>query len=291
LELVTGNGALVTLSRENDGDTFAGAVVGLGALGVVTSLTLRVEPTFGVRQDVYENLPLARLENEFDAVTSGGYSVSLFTDWRAPRFTQVWRKRRVGAEEVNTPAEPEWHGATLAACDLHPIAGISAENCTPQRGVSGPWHERLPHFRWQFTPSSGEELQSEYFVPRKYAFDALHAVAGLGERIAPLLQVSEVRTVAADDLWLSPCYRQGCVAVHFTWVQDWPAVRALLPVLEERLAPFDARPHWGKLSTTPPERLQTLFPRLPDFQALARRSDPDGKFRNAFLDTYVLGGA
>ncbi|HVK05169.1 MAG TPA: D-arabinono-1,4-lactone oxidase [Armatimonadaceae bacterium] len=290
LEIVTASGAPVTLTREADGDALAGAVVGLGALGIVTKLTLEVVPAFTVRQDVYRNLPLETLEANFDAVTGGGYSVSLFTDWAAPRFTQVWRKRRVDSpEDAAAPAEPEWFGAALAARDLHPIEEISAENCTPQCGVPGPSHERLPHFRLEYTPSSGAELQTEYLIPRQHALPALRAVAALGETIAPLLWVSEVRTVAADDLWLSPCYRQACVAIHFTWKPDGPGVSALLPALDERLAPFDARPHWGKLFATPPERIAALYPRLSDFRALAARLDPGGTFRNAFLDDCVLG--
>ncbi len=286
MEMVTASGEAVSLSRERDGKSFAGMVVGLGALGLVTELTLDIVPTFDVRQDVYENLPLAQLEEHFDEIMGSAYSVSLFTDWQSARFSQIWRKRCV-TEGDDFAAEPEWFGATLATRDLHPIADISAENCTKQRGVPGPWHERLPHFRLEYTPSSGEELQSEYLVPRPHALAALRAIRELREHVAPHLQISEVRTVAADDLWMSPCYGQACVALHFTWKQDWPAVREVLPLIEERLAPFAARPHWGKLFTMPPARVRSLYERLPDFQQLARRCDPDNKFGNAFLDTYL----
>ena len=287
LEMVTADGELATLSRAQDGETFLGAVVGLGGLGVVTQLTLDVEPAFVVRQDVYENLTLAQLEENFDAVTSSAYSVSLFTDWRNARFNQVWRKRRVTSDADEGLAEPEWFGATRATRALHPIGEISPENCTDQMGVPGPWHERLPHFRLEYTPSSGEELQTEYLLPRLNALAALRAVDGLREQVAPVLQISEVRTVAADDLWLSPCYRQACVAIHFTWKKDWAAVRNVLPLLEEQLAPLGGRPHWGKLFTLPPARLQPLYEKLPDFQQLLRAYDPHGKFRNAFLNTYL----
>lgn len=288
MELVTADGEIVALSRDHDGAQFQGAVVGLGGLGVVTKLTLDLVPTFAVRQDVYENLPLAQLEDHFDAVVSRGYSVSLFTDWHSANFTQVWVKRRVSDSE---PVEvEEMFGATPATTPLHPIAGMSAVNCTPQLGIAGPWHERLPHFRMEFTPSSGEELQSEYLIPRQYAVAALHAIHSLRERVAPLLQISEVRTIAADDLWMSPCYQQPCVAIHFTWEKNWPAVSQILPRIEAELAPFDARPHWGKLFTMSPARLQALYPRLPDFQDLLRSYDPQGKFRNTFLDTYIFRG-
>jgi xylitol oxidase len=155
-------------------------------------------------------------------------------------------------------------------------------------GVHGAWHERLPHFRMEFTPSSGEELQSEYFVPRRQALAAFRAIHGLREQLASLLQISEVRTIAADNLWMSPCYQQASVAIHFTWQKEWQAVEELLPLLEAQLAPFGARPHWGKLFTMPPARLQSLYPRLPDFRQLLQHYDPQGKFRNSFLDTYIF---
>jgi alditol oxidase len=286
LEMVTAAGEVVVLSRAGHGQELQGAVVGLGALGVVTKLTLDIVPAFDMRQDVYENLSLAQLEDHFDEVTTSAYSVSLFTDWRSARFNQVWLKRRV-TEGASFELEPEFYGATLATSPLHPIGSLSAVNCTEQMGVRGPWHERLPHFRLDFTPSSGEELQTEYFVPRQHALATLRAIEPLREHLAPLLLISEVRTIAADNLWMSPCYQQASVSIHFTWKQDWPAVRRLLPIIEAQLAPFKARPHWGKLFTMPSTQLQSLYEKLPDFQRLLRDYDPEGKFRNAFLDEYI----
>lgn len=290
LELVTADGEIVEVSREGNPETFPGMVVGLGGLGIVTRLTLDVMPTFEMRQDVYEDLALEVLETHFDAVMSSADSVSLFTDWRRPRFYQAWLKRRVTGRD---PFEPprEWFGAVPAPGDRHPIPGISPVNCTPQMGVPGPWHERLPHFRLEYTPSSGEELQSEYLVPRQHALAAFRAIHALGEQMAPILQVSEVRSIAADDLWMSPCYRQPCVGIHFTWRRDEAAVRAFLPRLEAALAPLAARPHWGKVFTLPPTALPGLFGKLPDFRRLLEEYDPQGKFRNAFLDRYIFGAA
>jgi xylitol oxidase len=179
--------------------------------------------------------------------------------------------------------------ATLAINPLHPIAALSAENCTEQMGVRGPWYERLPHFRMDFTPSSGEELQSEYLVPRQYAFQALRVIDRLREPIAPLLLISEIRSVAADELWMSPFYRRDCIAIHFTWKKDWEGVRKVLPVIEDQLAQFSARPHWAKLFTMSPAHLQALYEKLPDFRQLLQHYDPQGKFRNAFLDWYIFG--
>ena len=288
MEIVTADGEVSVLSREQHGEQFHGAVIGLGGLGVVTRLTLDIVLTFDMRQDVYENLPLAQLEDHFDDIVSSAYSVSLFTDWRSARFNQVWFKRRV-TDGASSELEPELFEATLATSHRHPIAGLSAVNCTEQMGIPGPWHERLPHFRMDYTPSSGEELQTEYFVPRQHAFAAFHAIDRLREHVAPLLQISEVRTIAADNLWMSPCYKQACVSIHFTWKKNWPAVRKLLPMIEQQLASFNARPHWGKLFTMPPTRLQSLYAKLPDFQQLLRYYDPQGKFRNAFLDKYIFG--
>jgi len=288
LEFVAANGEVVSLNREKDGDQFLGAVVNLGGLGVVTKVTLDITPTFEVRQDVYENLPMAELEAHFDEIFSSAYSVSLFTDWRKAAFNQVWRKGLVKALET-VKVEASWFEATPATRALHPLIELSAIHCTEQMGVPGPWHERLPHFRLDFTPSSGEELQTEYLVPRPSAFAAIQSIEVLGEQIAPLLQISEIRTIAADSLWMSPSYQQESVAIHFTWKKDWPAVKALLPRIEEQLAPFQARPHWGKLFTMEPARLQRLYERLPDFRKLLEGYDPEGKFRNAFMDRYVFG--
>ena len=290
LEFVTADGTVVSLSSDRDADRFPGAVVGLGGLGVVTSLTLAVEPTFEVRQDIYEHLPLAHLEAHFDDIMSRAYSVSLFTDWQGETIDQVWLKSRVtGGIAPEPPAE--LFGSTRARAPLHPIRALSAESCTEQMGVPGPWHERLPHFKMEFTPSSGEELQSEYFVPRRHAVAAIRAIHRLRGDIAHVLQISELRTVAADTLWLSPCYRRDSLGLHFTWRQDWAAVRDVLPSIEAALAPFEARPHWGKLFTLPPARLQPLYAKLPDFRELLRAYDPRGKFRNEFLDTYIFEAA
>jgi alditol oxidase len=288
MEIVTADGEIVNVSREKNNATFNGMVVGLGGFGIITKLTLDIQPTFDVEQYVYLNLPFSELEHHFDEITSGGYSVSLFTDWETEAINQVWLKRRV-TDGKTIEAETEYFGATLATRHLHPIADLSAENCTEQMGVPGPWHERLPHFRMDHTPSSGEELQSEYFVPRQYAVQALLVISRLREYITSLLHISEIRTIAADDLWMSPCYKQDCVAFHFTWKKDEPAVMGLLPRIEDALAPFEAHPHWGKLFTMSPEQIESRYEKLQDFRRLLSEYDPQGKFRNPFLDKNIFG--
>src|ERR1700723_225562 len=287
LEMVTASSDIVNLSRERDGDKFAGSVVGLGALGVITAVTLDIQPTYTIRQYVYENLPLSELKDHFDAIESSGYSVSLFTDWQKQRVNEVWIKSRVEEGQAFHPT-PEFFGAKLATRNLHPISTLSADHCTEQMGVPGPWYERLPHFRMGFTPSAGKELQSEYFVPRRHAVEAILAVERLRDQVTPHLLISEIRTIAADELWMSTCYRQPSVTIQFTWKPDWPAVRRLLPVLEQELSPFAPRPHWGKLVTTPPAELKSIYEKMADFIQLAAKYDPKGKFRNDFLNTYVF---
>jgi xylitol oxidase len=276
LEIVIANGELVTLPQEQ----LPGAVVGLGGLGVVTKLTLDVQPAFDIRQVVYEDLSFDRLEGHLDEIFASGYSVSLFTDWQNHRATQAWIKSRTDSE-----FDSEFFGAKLATRKLHPIPGLSPENCTDQMGIPGPWYERLPHFRMNFTPSSGDELQSEYFVSRDKAYQAILAIEKLRDHITPHLQISELRTIDSDDLWMSPCYKRPSMTIHFTWKPEWPAVKNVLPMIEEQLAPFDARPHWAKLFTMAPSRLRELYAKLPDYRALLEHYDPRGKFRNEYLNT------
>jgi len=289
LELVSASGGLVRASRASHGALFDGMVVSLGALGVVLRVALQLVPAFDLRQDVFEDLPFDAALGALPAVLAAGYSVSLFTTWGPARvFEQVWRKRL--AAEGEAPAE--WMGARRAARQVHPIPGADGAPCTPQLGAPGPAAQRLPHFRFEFQPSAGEELQSEYFVALGDAPAALRAVAGLARRIAPLLHISEVRAVAADALWLSTAQGRDSVAIHFTWKLMEAEVRALLPDLEAALAPFGARPHWGKVSAAAaaPGGVAALFPQLPQFLQLRADMDPNGKFLNGFV-ARALGGA
>ena len=286
VELVTSDGEVLTAARgEPD---FDGLVVGLGALGIVTRVTLDVEPAYEVRQRVFEGLSWDALHEHFDAVTASGYSVSVFTRW-GETVDQVWIKSRV--TDAPEQERDELFGAVAATIDRHPILGLDPVNCTPQLGVPGPWSDRLPHFRMGFTPSNGEEIQSEYHVARHHAEGAIRAVHALGATLGPVLQVSEIRTIAADELWMSPQYRQPSVALHFTWMREPEAVARVLVDLEAALAPFGAQPHWGKAFRATATEIAPLYERLPDFARLARRLDPRGAFRNDWLERHVLGDA
>jgi xylitol oxidase len=284
-EMVTADGIVVQLSRAKDGDKFLAAVVGLGGLGVITKVTLNIQPTFEMKQFVFEHLPLSQLKDNFEKIVSAGYSVSLFTDWQQDSVNEVWVKSKT--TESNNDFGAEFYGAKAATKNMHPIAELSAENCTEQMGVSGPWYERLPHFKMGFTPSSGKELQAEYFVPMKNAVDAFMAIQRLGKQTGPHLFISEIRTIAADDLWMSPCNNQQSVAIHFTWKQEWDAVSKLLPIVEKELSPYHAKPHWGKLFTMPAQTLAARYEKMTAFKQMLKEYDPKGKFRNDFLDRNV----
>ena len=284
LELVRADGSLQRIARADDPDRFDGSVVALGALGVVHTVELDVQPTYDLGLVVYEGLPLETVHADLGEVLASGYSVSLFWDWSSDRVGQVWRRLRVGEE-----APQSWRGATLADGPRHPIPGMPGTACTEQLGAVGPWHARLPHFRLEFTPSSGEELQSEWFVARQDAVAALQSLQELRTQLAAVLQISEVRAIAAEPLWLSPSAGRDTVALHFTWVADEQAVAPVVAAVEQRLRAFTARPHWGKVSGMPAEVLRGCYERFDDFEALLRDADPRGTFRNEWLDERFPG--
>lgn len=287
LEFVRGTGELMRLSRRTDGDRFNGAVVGLGALGIVTQVTLDLSPAYDVAQTVYLDLPFSILEKQLLDVFSAGYSVSLFTDWRGSRATQVWIKRRTD-HSYASQFRDDFYGAIPATINVHPIAGHDPAACTEQLGIPGPWYDRLPHFRMSHTPSSGRELQSEYFVPLENGYEAIRAIEALRDAITPYLYITELRTIAADQFWMSMAYERSSLAIHFTWKPGWDAVRHILPKIEERLEPFGARPHWGKLFTLTGSQVVARYRRLEDFRGLMAEFDPEGKFQNGFIRRYLV---
>lgn len=280
IELVVAAGELVSIGLRDP--RFPGAVVSLGCLGIVTAVTVAVEPTYHVSQTVYESIPARRLETDLDEILAAGHSVSIFTTWRPDRVELVWVKRRTDAPDGQLA--PDWMGGRQAAREWHPIAAMSPAVCTPQLGVPGPWHERLPHFRLGHTPSSGAELQTEYLVPRRWARAAIDAMQGIREAMAPVLQISEIRSVAGDGQWLSPTQGNDCIGIHCTWTDDVAAVMPVVDRMEQALAPFQARPHWGKLFPTGPARIASLYPKLADFRALRQELDPHAVFGNPMLD-------
>lgn len=285
LELVTSDGDIVSFAH---GDAeFPGAVVNLGALGVVTRLTLRIEPTYRVRQQVFEDLPWDVAMAHFDEIMASDDSVSLFTDF-GETINELWRKHRV-VDGESTALPQEFMGARAAAQALHPVARLSAEACTDQLGEPGPWLHRLPHFRLESVPASGDEVQAEFMVARRDAVAALTALRELGPDLQRAIWISEVRSMAADDLWMSMAYGQDAVGIHFSFYSDKDALNRMLPRVETALAPFAPRPHWGKVFTLSADVLAARYERMQDFRALAQRLDPRGAFRNAYLDRHVFG--
>jgi xylitol oxidase len=274
LEYVAADGEVHRAGRGDPG--FAGMAVGLGAFGIVTRVTLDVQPSYLIRQNAYAGLPWDRALGDLDAIMSAAYSVSLFTDWSGETIGSAWVKRRMPGGRVPF----DFFGARL---DLGParLADAPLDNLTVL-GVPGPWSERLPHFRIDSTPSNGDEIQSEYFVDQGQGPAALEAVRRHARAITPLLLVSEIRAIARDDLWLSGAYGRETLAIHFTWRNLPDQVDAVLPVIEEALAPFAARPHWGKVSHV--DSLELLYPRLSDARELFDRLDPDGRFSNRRLE-------
>ncbi|GAA2905215.1 putative xylitol oxidase [Actinoplanes cyaneus] len=277
VELVGPDGDLLALSRDSHPDTFPGTVAALGALGVVAGLTLDVEPTYEVSQRMLVDVPLDAVQESPDDVFATGYSVSVFTKWHGGRANVLVKRR------PDRPAGP-WSWGRQATVPVHPVPEQSAENCTAQLDQPGPWHERLPHFRPEYVPGSGRELQSEYFVPRHRAAEAIAAVRQISDRLAPVLQISELRVVREDDLWLSPAYRRDSLTLHFTWADDLAAVLPAIEAVEEQLRHLEPRPHWGKLTRIPPREIAAGYPRATDFDKLRNTVDPHGKFRNDFVD-------
>lgn len=274
LDIISRDGTLRHLSSSDP--NFEGSVVSLGALGVVVRVWLAIERSYSVRQRAWDDIPFETILDNLSTVFAAGYSVSLFTDWAGTHIQQLWVK----SVATEPPLPDELFGGTAVTAHRHPVRGMSAENCTLQRGESGRWLDRLPHFRMEFTPSSGNEIQSEYIVPMENAPGAIHALRRMGTDIAAVVQVSEIRAVAADQLWLSSSYGADALAFHFTWHPEPDRVAALVPRLEAALMPFQARPHWGKVHEVSSSRLRELYPRYDDFVGLVRRTDPTGKFRN-----------
>ncbi len=280
IEFVAADGSLITAKR---GDTdFDGMIVHLGALGVVSRVTLDVGPSFDISQTVYEGLGWRALFDNLDDIMAAGYSVSVFTGW-GETAGQIWVK----SADFVAPALQEIFGAQLASVKRHPISGVDPVNATDQLGARGRWSDRLPHFKMGFTPSNGDEIQSEFHIPRQHAAAAVEATLAVRDRFAHLVQVTEFRSVAADDLWLSPQYRRDTLSMHFTWVRDRDGVNAAVRHVEDALAPFGALPHWGKVFSRRPVGAQ--YPMLGRFRALRERMDPSGKFSNPWLEENVFG--
>ena len=281
IELITASGDDLTIT----GDELNAARVALGAIGVIHHLTLQAVDSFEVAQTIYLDLQFETLLLDFDAVMGSGYSVSAFSIWDDEVIDQLWVKSRV---DLDTLPGDDLFGAQRASVKFHPLEVGSTESATEQLGSIGPWHERLPHFKLDFMPSFGDELQSEFFVDRKDAAAALAALHPIRAQIQPLLLVTELRTIAADEIWLSEAYGRDSLAIHFTWKPDYEGVSEFLPTLEKTLSPFKARPHWGKLFTAASFNFAELYPKFGEWITYRAGLDPERKFINAQLSAWGL---
>jgi alditol oxidase len=277
IELVSASGELMAI-RVGDPD-FDGVVVSLGSLGAISAVTLAVAPTYNMAQTVFTGLPVRAAMDALDEILSMAYSVSLFTTWGDDVVDQVWVKSRLDQAPSDVDALLSL-GARPAMQQCHPVPGADAAGCTPQHGAPGPWHERLPHFALAFTPSAGDEIQSEIFVGRGSASAAMAALLAIAPVIRGPLLVSEIRAVKADDQWLSMSHERNSVAFHFTWCSDASRVMPAVAAVEAALAPFAPRPHWGKVTSTDPSVVRDRYPRWSDARNLVHRLDPDGVFTN-----------
>lgn len=276
LRYLDASGELREVSR-GDAD-FPALVVGVGAFGIIVDLDLEIEADYLVRQDVYHGLTWTELLADLGSVTGAGDSVSLFSRWDHDVPGPLWVKRRV--TDAEAAAAPTVLDASLSPENVSPLG--MGDNVT-ELGTAGPWYLRLPHFRADREPSRGDEIQSEYFVDRAHGAAALAAVREIADGFREHLIWTEIRTAAADELWLSPAYQRDSVIIHFTWENRDAEVRAALVDIEAALAPFAARPHWGKLHLFDRERLEAVVPRLADARAVYERLDPEGRFVNDHL--------
>jgi xylitol oxidase len=279
LDIVTAEGELRHIDRANP--AFNALVVGLGLGGIVYQYELKIEPTFQIRQVIYPEIPLGILQRNFDQIMGTAYSVSYFTDWSNAQVGNLWCKFRDGEVIPESVG-----GSAKADKKYHPIPSVDPVACTDQLGESGDWHQRLSHFKLEFTPSVGEEIQTEFFVDRKDAAAAIEAVSNLGEEITPLLWITELRTIAADDLWLSGAYQRDTLAIHFTWKKDL-AIYPVIEKVEAALRPYNYRPHWGKVFTADGKYLSSVYPKMSEFKALVEALDPTSKFENLFTRKFI----
>jgi xylitol oxidase len=279
LEIILPNGNIKPVTSEDP--DFPGYAVGLGLVGIVSKVELAIEPTFNVEQTVYRGMSRETYVANLDEIMSLAYSVSYFTTWAAAGGGEVWAKFRSG---VNVPAD--LFEAYPATSNRHPLPGLDPEPCTEQMAVSGPWHLRLPHFKMEFTPSAGDEIQSEFFVDRKDAPAAIAALEKIAPQINEILWVTEIRAIAADDLWMSPHYQRDSIGIHFTW-KKVDAVYEFVKIVEAVLAPFKYRPHLGKVFSASPEYLKSVMPKMDDFIKLVQQIDPENKFGNSFTDNLL----
>ena len=284
IEMVLASGDLFNISR-SESDEFPGFVVSLGALGVFTKLRLRIVESFSIKQFVYENISIQSIAENFDAVFDKAYSVSYFSNWKKISTGQIWMKFLDDSNLLQLPTQ--WLNGNIATAKQHPVKVNDPSPCTDQMGISGKWLYRLPHFKLDSSPASGDEVQTEYLVDRSHVSEYMSELLSIGDEIADRVYAAEIRTIKSDDLWLSGAYGRQTVGFHFTWKKS-DSLATFLPKIEEILGKHDGRPHWGKLFSTSQEELSSRYPKYSSFEGLLKKYDPSKKFRNSFIDRYFI---
>jgi len=281
LKIMTSAGELRHVQRSDT--QFSAAVVALGAMGAIVAIELAVEPAFDVEQAVHNRLSWSRLHPSLDEVFDAAYSVSVFTDWRD--HVQLWTKRRVDQATLD---HATLHDGVQASQPEHPVPGADASSCTNQQ-EPGLWSHRLPHFRSDEVPSVGAEVQSEFFVERALMGQAIERLRSIGDALEPVIMVSEIRTIGADNIWLSPQYQRDCAAFHFTWHHDVVAAHAAADLVTDTLAPLRPIPHWGKVFDPRRFDFDQLYPNLRSALACFQEWDPTSTFTNAWMRNTISG--
>ncbi len=282
IEMILASGEKLLLNQQNL-EEFNGFIVSFGALAVFTRLKLKIVKSFSIKQIVYENITSKSVSEYFDEIFDNAYSVSYFNSWAKNSTGQIWMKFLSDKDTSTLPKNA--FGGNLAVANQHPVKVNDPSTCTEQMGAPGKWLYRLPHFKLDSSPASGDEVQTEYLVDRKYVKEYIEELSLIGDEIADKVYATEIRTIKADNLWLSGAYERPTVGFHFTWKKS-ADIETFLPKIEQILGQNGGRPHWGKLFSTNKNQLITRYPKFSNFQQLLKKYDPDGKFRNQFIDRY-----
>uniref|UniRef100_A0A915D0Y3 FAD-binding PCMH-type domain-containing protein n=1 Tax=Ditylenchus dipsaci TaxID=166011 RepID=A0A915D0Y3_9BILA len=290
LQMVLADGSVVQYSKGQNDTELAAATVGLGALGIVTQVTLQAQPTYNLAINVFENMDMSVLDTQLYNITHSGYAINMWSTFGTPGvLDQVWITTKVDSNGVNAYGNvSQLYGAPAATAQSSPIAALPPTYVVPQMGIVGPYYERLTDYDLGLSGQEGQQTQSEYYVDFDDFVPALKALQTLSAEINAVVYVALFRITEKDELWMSPQYKKTTMAIHFSWQPKLDQVMALLPKIEAALAPFNPIPHWGKLYTLKPEQYLPLLPKYPEWREQVELHDPTHKFRNKWLEENIF---
>jgi L-gulono-1,4-lactone dehydrogenase len=301
LDLVLADGSLVTCSASARPELFAAARVGLGALGVVTAVTLRCVPSFTLTADE-RPMPVEQVIEQFDTL-AGANDHFEFYWFPYGRKALVKRNNRLPAEGRSPAPAPmpgwrrvwEFEVVENAAFGTLCRLGRAVPRLIPALGrlssaaLSARTYGDASH-RVFVTPRRVRFVESEYAVPRESLAGVLAELRRAVPRLAePVMFPVEVRVAAADDIWLSTAYGRDTAYIAIHQYAGLP-YRAYFDLFESVVAQVAGRPHWGKLHSLDAGRLSPLYPRFGDFLGVRAQVDPENRFGNPYLSR-VLGPA